>query len=190
MFLNSQFFFLKQVAIQIAIPLASIFTGVSKLAYTHYPTPFKDIFVHPILKKENDPTLLKSYSPISIVCIFGKILELLMNVKLCNFISKINAITVTQYAYKKQISIHHAIVRFFNVLVSALNDRKCVSSIMFDGSRAFDSIDRDILSRKFFHYGIRGLCHQWYMSYLTDRNQCVCIDGEISDTSLKCDYGI
>ena len=42
-----------------------------------------------------------------------------------------------------------------------------------DFSKAFDTVDHDILISKLFHYGIRGPAHKWFTSYISNRKQYV-----------------
>jgi hypothetical protein len=52
--------------------------------------------------------------------------------------------------------------------------------IYFDLEKAFDSVDHHILLKKLFHYGIRGLMYQWFVSYLEDRLQYTIVNGNMS----------
>ena len=43
--------------------------------------------------------------------------------------------------------------------------------------KAFDTVDHKILLHKLEYYGIRGICNDWFKSYLSDRKQFVSISG-------------
>ena len=57
-------------------------------------------------------------------------------------------------------------------------------AVFCDLSRAFDTIDRGILLRKLEFYGVRGLCLDWFSSYLSERYQFVDYNGSVSVTCL------
>ena len=58
-----------------------------------------------------------------------------------------------------------------------INDKlyTCAIALDFD-SKAFDSVNHSILLNKLSHYGIRGVCHQLFESYLLNQKQYVCIN--------------
>ena len=53
--------------------------------------------------------------------------------------------------------------------------------VFIDLQKAFDTVDHDILFRKLELYGIRGICNQWFRSYLKGRKQYVSLNGKKSD---------
>ena len=62
-------------------------------------------------------------------------------------------------------------------------DKKLVTCGPFlDFSKAFDTIDHDILSSKLYRYGIRGNPLRWFENYLYNRNQVVKIGDTISSS--------
>ena len=51
--------------------------------------------------------------------------------------------------------------------------KQSVLGILFDISKAFDTIDHTILLRKLNNYGVRGVSLHWFESYLSNRSQTV-----------------
>jgi hypothetical protein len=49
--------------------------------------------------------------------------------------------------------------------------------------RAFDVCSHSILIKKLKNLGIKGMELEWFSSYLTDRKQCVDINGTLSDSN-------
>ena len=57
-------------------------------------------------------------------------------------------------------------------------------------SKAFDCVDFDILMKKLYEYGVRGVAHSWFQSYLTGRTQKVFVNGCFSKNTCNIEYGV
>ena len=66
-----------------------------------------------------------------------------------------------------------ATLEFITNTVDALDNKKSTLAIFLDLSKAFDTINHDILLYKLDFYGIRGPVYDWIKSYLSDRSQYV-----------------
>jgi methylaspartate ammonia-lyase len=52
--------------------------------------------------------------------------------------------------------------------------------LIVDFSKAFDVVPHIRLLRKLEHYGIKGKILEWIRAWLTQRQQCVAVEGETS----------
>ena len=69
-------------------------------------------------------------------------------------------------------------------ITKALNNNDCVIGVFLDFSKAFDTVNHDILLDKLCHYGIRGNALSWFKSYLTGGKQFVTYNGVASSTKV------
>ena len=58
----------------------------------------------------------------------------------------------------------------------SLDRGECVGTAMIDLSKAFDSIDHDLLLNKLSAYDILNGEHKWFSNYLSDRKQRVSVN--------------
>ena len=64
-------------------------------------------------------------------------------------------------------------------IISALDQKHLPLSIFMDLSKAFDTLNHEILLKKLQYYGINGTALHWFSSYLINRKQYV----ELNNTS-------
>ena len=62
-------------------------------------------------------------------------------------------------------------------IASALDNHLHTIGIYLDYSKAFDTVNHDILLHKLYYYGIRGSALEWFKSYLRNRQQFVQLNG-------------
>ena len=131
----------------------------------------------------------RNYRPISLSSNIEKILEKLMYKRLYTFLNK-NIIYNLQFGFRQQHSTSHALINITENIRKALDDGNIVCGIFVNLQKAFDTVDHQILLTKSNHYGIRGIrgvSNDWFKSYLSNRNQCVSINGyESGLAALNC----
>ena len=66
-----------------------------------------------------------------------------------------------------------ALITLIDKISKALDDGDFVIGVFLDFSKAFDTVDHNILLKKLDIYGIRGLALKWFGSYLSNRMQYV-----------------
>ena len=156
----------------------SISTGV-------FPNALKNAIVVPIFKK-GDKCELSNYRPISILPILSKILEKCVAKQLISFTDRFSIINKNQFGFQKRLSTVDAVVEFSEFICNKLESREHVLSILIDYSRAFDTVNHNILLQKLEVYGIRGIVNDWFRSYLSSRRQRVKLSYASCYSDFKC----
>lgn len=122
-----------------------------------------------------------SYRPISVLPSFSKIYEKLVYNRLSQYLTQFNILSATQYGFRSKHSTSMALLDFYDKISKAVDDKKYAVGVFIDLKKAFDTIDHDILLKKMYHYGIRGVSLNWFKSYLTNRFQFVHLNDVCSD---------
>ena len=74
----------------------------------------------------------------------------------------------------------HAILDFVKAIEDAIESGQYAIGVFCDLSKAFDTLNHEVLLEKLNHYGIRGVANRWLQSYLENRSQYVEINGKKS----------
>jgi len=134
------------------------------------PEKLKTAKVVPVFKG-GDPSVTSNYRPISLLSIFDKLLEKLMAARLNNFLEKNNILYKYQFGFRKNYSTVLAVIDVVEDILEHLDQQDIGIGIYLDLKKAFDTVDHDILLYKLYNYGIRGVVHDWFRSYLCNRQQ-------------------
>lgn len=174
----------KHVAHSLCIPLTYLCNLSFELGVV--PTSLKIARVVPVFKA-GEKESVNNYRPISVLPCFSKVIEKIMFSRLYNFIAKHNLLYNYQFGFLPGRSTTHAILHFTCKVMEAFENNQYASGIFLDLSKAFDTLDHNILLDKLNHYGIRGTVLQWFKSYLADRHQFVVINNINSVSKpIKC----
>ena len=85
---------------------------------------------------------------------------------------------VHKSAYRKSHSTETALVKIFDDVLSAVDNKECVLLVMLDQSAAFDTVNQDILLHRLkTKFGVRDEALAWLQSYFKGRSQSVFIKG-------------
>ena len=109
--------------------------------------------------------------------------------RLSRFLNNHNILSDNQYGFRKHHSTAYALACLYDKISSAIENKECTVGIIIDLSKAFDTVDHNILISKLEHYGVRGTALRWFKSYLSNRQQYVEFNG-ISSESCKIKCGV
>ena len=172
---------IKLIKESISVPL----TNLVNLSFEQgvFPSELKLAIITPLYKAK-DPMFFNNYRLISLLSVFSKIIERLMYSRLLNFINKHKIFNKLQFGFRNNHSTFMALVILVENLVNALDNGKCAVGIFLDFQKAFDTVDHGILLDKLYCYGIRGIAHEWFISYLSSRQQSVMYNGHESEFKM------
>ena len=125
---------------------------------------------------------VSNYRPISLLTSLSKILEKIVYSRTITFLQNHKIISDSQFGFREKHNTTHAILSLIDTVSTSIEKCSHTVGLFLDFSKAFDTINHDILLYKLRHYGIRGKALQWFESYLSGRRQFVTIGGNDSST--------
>ena len=125
-----------------------------------------------------------NYRPISLLSLFDKMFEKILCRRLTSFLEKCNVIYNYQFGFRKLHSTTLSLMKLTDYIKRSLDERKYVLSVLIDPTKAFDTMNHEILLNKLEYYGIRGHANDFFKSYLSNRRQYTVVNGIKS--KLKC----
>ena len=138
------------------------------------PLLMKSARIKALYKKKGSRSSCSSYRPISILPIFSKLLEKIVNLQLQNFIQVHEIITPCQFGFQKNKGTSEALLNFSNKAFKALNQGHAILGIFIDFAKAFDTINHNILLQKLkCLYNFHQNTLDWFSSYLSMRSQFI-----------------
>ena len=166
---------LKQIYSGLISPLVHIIN--QSLSTGVVPDELKKAKVIPIFKNSGSDMVMKNYRPVSLLPVFSKILERIVYNRLFNYLVKHSILHPSQYGFQINLSTELAILEVQDRILNILDSGDCCVGIFMDLSKAFDTLDHDILLSKLRNYGVRGVALDWFRNYLSNRTQYVSING-------------
>ena len=169
---------LKGIIPYIVDPLVHIFN--LSLLNGEVPDTMKIAKVIPLFKK-GDKLDITNYRPISLLPSISKILEKIICIRLVSFLKNENILSNFQFGFREKYSTTHALLSFIEKVAHAIDKSSHMVGIFLDFSKAFDTVNHDILLYKLSHYGVRGKALEWFRNYLSNRQQYVFVNNHSSE---------
>ena len=126
-----------------------------------------------------------NYRPISLLSCFNKLFENLLCKRLVTFLGRNQILLNYQYGFRKLHSTILALIEFTDtIFIRFLDEGNYCVSVSIDLTKAFGTVDHDILLHKLERLGIRGHANMFPRSYLSSRHQYTTIN-DLSSTLRK-----
>jgi hypothetical protein len=177
---------LKELATDIAPILSIIFER--SLHTGQVPKDWKKANVAPIFKK-GDKYKAENYRPISLTCVCCKLLEHVITSHIMSHADRHNILYKMQHGFRRGKSCETQLVEFVDDISRNMDNGKQTDTLIMDFSKAFDKVDHSLLLHKLQHYGITGPVNRWINAFLSEREQSVLVEGEMSDP-VNVDSGV
>ena len=145
-----------------------------------FPSKWKTANIIPVAKKRG-AILQEDFRPISILPAFSKVFEKFLALQILEHLQKFKLLSQHQSGFRPKHSCATAINKIIDDIREKYDRGELSILVLLDFSKAFDTLDFEVLLRKLEHYfGFDKYSLQLMKSYLHDRSQRVCINGKAS----------
>ena len=151
-----------------------------------FPNELKLAEVLPIFKKGN-ALLKENYRPVSILSHVSKIFERLVFNQIEKYFESIFSNVLT--GFRKNHGTQNALVKMIELWKKALDENKNIGAIFMDLSKAFDTLNHNLLIAKLNAYGFSKNSLLFIQSYLENRYQRTNVNNTFSPW-LKISTGV
>ena len=170
---------LKQVVDIVAEPLTEIWN--TEVIDNHkFPAELKLADITPIFKAL-ECFLEKNYRPVSILPVVSKIFERIMQKQISLFVEKY--LSPYLCGYRRGYNAQHALIALIEQWKKSLDNKGLAGAVLMDLSKAFDTINHELLIAKLSAYGFDKSALAILLDYLSDRWQRTKIDTSFSNWS-------
>ena len=133
-----------------------------------FPSKLKLADITPIFKT-GDATCAKNYRPISVLPVVSKVFERIMQKQIFSHVDKY--LSPFLCGYRKGFSTQYALIELIEKWKKMIDNHGYCGAVLMDLSKAFDTINHDLLIAKLHGYGFDKKSLRLIRSYLTERWQ-------------------
>ena len=151
-----------------------------------FPNPLKEAIVTPVHKK-GERSLQNNYRPVSILPTISKIFEKDMYEQIYSYFQKY--FSPSLFGFRKGYNTQHCLMILIESWKKAIDHNKKAGAVLTDLSKAFDSLNHELLLAKLEAYGFDESSLNFVHTYLIDRKQRTKVNNEFSSWATS-DAGV
>ena len=137
--------------------------------------------------KEGNKEDFSNYRPISLLPVFGKVMERIIYTRMMKFIDKFKTLNDSQFGFRKKRITIDALACVVEEVRHAKFLKIPSVCVFLDLRKAFDTLDHKILFDKLHRYGFRGPIFSLLSSFLQNRSQFLQVENHKSSLrSVAC----
>lgn len=145
-----------------------------------FPTTWKSAVIT-VLPKKSNPEEFKDLRAISVLPTLSKILEKIMENQLRAYLAEKKILPKTQSGFRSGYSCTTALLQVVDDIIGATDQGLCTILILLDFSRAFDTLNHEILLSLLLYIGLTKEAVTLFKNYLQNRQQKVSIEYDSSE---------
>lgn len=154
----------------------------------YFPSNWKCAIVKPYPKVLN-PESFGDLRPVSILPALSKIFEKIMHKQIFKYLCDSNILNNHQSGFRPEHSTASALAHVLDEILAGCDGNMVTAMVLLDYSKAFDTINHEVLYAQFKYYGFHFKAINLIKSYLSNRRQMVCI-GNTYSSSLFLQNGV
>lgn len=144
-----------------------------------FPSNWKKALIIPVPKISN-PISYSDLRPISILPTLSKILERILYEQMNAFFNSNKILPPQQSGFRQGYSTVTALLDVTDDIARGVDDKKTTALTLLDYSKAFDTVNHDLLCAKLKYYGFNTSALNLIKNYLTNRTQSIILDCAVS----------
>lgn len=153
------------------------------------PQQYKLSLIIPILKPNNEKTMISSYRPISLNSCVAKLLDKIVAKRLWWFITSNKLLHNSQVGFRKGKSVMDCLLFIDHIITKSLATKNHISIVSLDFSKAFEKIGIHAVIDQLIKWGVGPHILIYVKNFMTNRKIIVKV-GKSYSKSLPLDNGI
>ena len=159
------------------MPILPVITSSinTSLITSAYPRAWKiaEVTAMKLQKDKEHPEVANNNRPISLLPVLSKVCERVAYDQLVEYLTFKKRLSSKKSGNKRGFSTETLLINITDSILNAIDQKKLTALVLLDMSKAFDSVNHNLLMLKLQDMGGSQSCLQWFSSYLSNRQQVV-----------------